>query len=145
LTAVRPVLKYWDITTTILAASSAGDNNTTSDPKPNKEADIKVNAMLTPNTSASGVMEGFTFDGDIEQDDDDLLAHCINDPVPDNYPGFEIVAGSHANLSSPELLDYLSDAPRNGVEVHKDSVVMVSSQSSVPHISLKEKVLRVLV
>jgi hypothetical protein len=88
-------------------------------------------------------MEGFTFDGDIEQDDDDLLAHCINDPVPDNYPGFEIVAGSHADLSSPELLDYLSDAPRTGADVRKDSVVEVSSRSSASHTSSKEKVLRV--
>jgi hypothetical protein len=50
---------------------------------------------------------GFNFDSGIEQEDNNLLAsHWVNDPVPDDDPGFEIVAGNYADLSSPELLDY---------------------------------------
>jgi hypothetical protein len=53
------------------------------------------------------MMGGYNFDSGIEQDNNDLLApHCVNDPVPDDNPGFEIVIGNYADLSSPEGLDY---------------------------------------
>jgi hypothetical protein len=89
------------------------------------------------------MMGGYNFDSGIEQDDNDLLApHSVNDPVPDDDPGFEIVTGNYADLSSPEV-EYLSDSPCASFEVHDDCVVMVSSQSSASHTSLKEKALRV--
>jgi hypothetical protein len=53
------------------------------------------------------MMGGYNFDCGIEQDDNDLLApHCVNDPVPNDDPGFEIITGNYADLSSPELLNY---------------------------------------